>query len=82
MIWSSPVVSTPDQVKCNSLLGNRSRTTFQRSTSCSCSEFHWSHLSLSGNLSLSQYHCRIAASSSVVGVSALYSNSTAGRRPS
>src|SRR5437764_10552846 len=51
-------------------------TTLFRS-SFSCSEFHWSS---SGKTSVFQCHCRIDASSSVVGVSALYSSSFAGPR--
>ena len=75
MTWSSPVVSPPDQVKCSSLPGNRSRISPQRSTSFSCSEFHWSS---SGCRSVFQFHWMIDASTSEVGVSALYSNSLAG----
>ena len=41
-------------------------------------EFHWSS---DPWVSLSQFHCRIDASSSVVGVSALYSSSLAGPSP-
>ncbi len=80
MTWSSPVVSEPDQVKCTSEPGRPDLISVQRSTSFSCSEFHWS--SSGGWTSLSQYHCNSDASSSVVGVSALYSSIFAGAGPS
>ena len=79
MTWSSPVGSACDQQKCASLRGSFAAISPQRSTSFSCSEFHWSS---SGWTSLSQYHWQIDASSSVVGVSALYSISFAGPEPS
>ncbi len=77
--WSSPVVSACDQQKCTSLRGRSAAIAVHCATSFSCSEFHWSW---SPKTSLSQYHWQMLASSSVVGVSALYSSSLAGPDPS
>ncbi len=76
---SSPLTSVSHQAKCTRSPASRGRAARQASTSRSCRLFHWS---AAGRVSRSQYHCTIAASTSEVGVSALYSNSFAGPVPS
>ncbi len=71
------VAARPREVQLTA--GQPALSTDQRSTSCSWIEFHWSS---PGWVSFNQFHCRIEASSRVVGVSALYSSSFAGPLPS
>jgi hypothetical protein len=60
-------------------LDTRARRFRQRSISFSWIELNWSR---AGFTSSSQYHCTTAASSSAVGVSALYSSILGGEAPS
>lgn len=80
VIRSSPSSSTEECAKYSGLPGGSSADCFrQESTRRSCREFHWS---APGNRSSIQNHCGEAASTSEVGVSALYSRSLAGPLPS
>src|ERR1035441_5252124 len=59
--------------------GRYPASSFHSATSRSCRELNWSRL---GKQSCSQYHWMTAASSSPVGVSALYSSNLGGFTPS
>ena len=76
---STPVASASDHPQWRDFSPSRPAIVYQPLTSRSCSWFHWS---CAGRACSSQYHWQMAASTSAGGVSARYSSSFGGDRPS